>query len=317
MHFDLFTATDPNLLTLMSDCEVPTAEPLRISPWLAMSALQKGIRRDDVDLATRAAATLLRSDPARLWRRLCGIAFEDVSLADPDCVRLVMAATSGKTFRQQYGGDHRVTGLVVTRMCEARKCRATDDLFIAVSHHHELEAVRADLAGHDLPQHLSHVRERGALLGASLAALHASGVRWTGQVAGRRADAAATFAAMRSGGIDPEIVALAEQGFRRTREAIEAGAIFPSMDKHGNILPERVTGEVVTDVLKARVSAAGYDPSGFSAHSLRSGFATSAAMAGATCHKIRQVTGHRSEAGLAPYLRTVDLFTDSAAARVL
>lgn len=60
-------------------------------------------------------------------------------------------------------------------------------------------------------------------------------------------------------------------------EDIETGAIFPSMDKHGNILPERVTGEVVTDVLKARVSAAGYDPSGFSAHSLRSGFATSAA----------------------------------------
>lgn len=98
---------------------------------------------------------------------------------------------------------------------------------------------------------------------------------------------------------------------------IETGAIFPSMDKHGNILPERVTGEVVTDVLKVRVSAAGYDPRGFSAHSLRSGFATSAAMAGATSYKIRQVTGHRSEAGLAPYLRTVDLFTDSAAARVL
>lgn len=98
---------------------------------------------------------------------------------------------------------------------------------------------------------------------------------------------------------------------------IETGAIFLSMDKHGNVLPNRATGEVVTDALKARVSAAGYDPSGFSAHSLRSGFATSAAMAGATSYKIRQVTGHRSEAGLAPYLRAVDLFTDNAAARVL
>ncbi|MGB3389424.1 MAG: site-specific integrase [Pseudaminobacter sp.] len=99
--------------------------------------------------------------------------------------------------------------------------------------------------------------------------------------------------------------------------SIETGAIFPSMDKHGNVLPERVTGEVVTDVVKARVNAAGYDPSGYSAHSLRSGFATSAAMAGATSHKIREVTGHRSEAGLAPYLRTVELFADSAAARML
>ncbi len=95
------------------------------------------------------------------------------------------------------------------------------------------------------------------------------------------------------------------------------GPIFLGMDKHGNIIPERLSGEAITDVVKTRVRDAGYDPSGVSAHSLRSGFATSAAMAGATTHKIREVTGHRSEAGLAPYLRTVDLFADSATARML
>jgi len=78
-----------------------------------------------------------------------------------------------------------------------------------------------------------------------------------------------------------------------------------------------ITGGVVTDVVKLRTGAVEYYPAAFSAHSLRSGFATSAAMAGATSYKIRQVTGHRSEAGLAPCLRTVDLFTDSAAARAL
>ena len=93
--------------------------------------------------------------------------------------------------------------------------------------------------------------------------------------------------------------------------------IWLAMDKHGHVLPERISGAAVSDVVKLRVGAAGYDPVAFSAHSLRSGFATSAAMAGATSYKIRQVTGHRSEAGLAPYLRTVDLFDDSAAARVL
>lgn len=98
---------------------------------------------------------------------------------------------------------------------------------------------------------------------------------------------------------------------------IESGPIFRSMDKHGNVFPERISGEAVTDVVKLRVGAAGYDATAFSAHSVRSGFATSAAMAGATSYKIRQVTGHRSEAGLAPYLRTVDLFDDSATARVL
>lgn len=98
---------------------------------------------------------------------------------------------------------------------------------------------------------------------------------------------------------------------------IETGPIFLGMDKHGHIIPERISGEAVSDVVKIRVSSAGYDPAVFSAHSLRSGFATSAAMAGATSYKIRQVTGHRSEAGLAPYLRAIDLFEDNATARVL
>ena len=58
MHHDLFAATDPAFLPLVSDHEVPTVEPLSVSPWVAMSAMQKGIRRVDVDLALRAACTL-------------------------------------------------------------------------------------------------------------------------------------------------------------------------------------------------------------------------------------------------------------------
>lgn len=219
MHFDLFT-TDPALQPLASDCKVPTVEPLSASSWVAASVAQKAIRRGDVDLATRAALALLDTDAAKLWRRLAGIAFEDIGLADLECVRLVMAATAGKGFRQQYGGEHRVAGLVVARMCVAKKCRSADDLFIAVSHHHELEEVRTDLAREDLSQHLRHLRERRSLLGLAVTALNSSGVRWNGRIEGKAADAAATFAAMLDAGIDDEIVALAEQGFRRTREAL-------------------------------------------------------------------------------------------------
>jgi hypothetical protein len=56
----------------------PTPRPLDVSPWLAMSILQKVIRRDRKDLALGAAATLLRDAPDKLWRRIGCIAFEDV-----------------------------------------------------------------------------------------------------------------------------------------------------------------------------------------------------------------------------------------------
>ncbi len=38
------------------------------TPWIGMSILQKGVRRGREDLALRAAATLLRDAPDKLWR---------------------------------------------------------------------------------------------------------------------------------------------------------------------------------------------------------------------------------------------------------
>jgi hypothetical protein len=49
----------------------PTPRPIQVSPWLAMSVLQKAIRRGRQDLALRAAATLLRDAPEKLWRQYC------------------------------------------------------------------------------------------------------------------------------------------------------------------------------------------------------------------------------------------------------
>jgi hypothetical protein len=51
------------------------------SPWVAMSAMQKAIRRGREDLALSAAATLLRNAPDKLWRRVGCIAYEDVGVA--------------------------------------------------------------------------------------------------------------------------------------------------------------------------------------------------------------------------------------------
>jgi replication-associated recombination protein RarA len=60
---------------------VPERHYLSVSPWVAMSLLQKAIRRGRTDFALIAAATLLRDAPDRLWRRLAIIAFEEIGRA--------------------------------------------------------------------------------------------------------------------------------------------------------------------------------------------------------------------------------------------
>ena len=78
---------------------VPPIEPIGASPWVGMSLLQKSVRRGSGELALRAGATLFLSAPDRLWRRIGGIAFEDIGLADIDTVGLVAAALGGKRVR--------------------------------------------------------------------------------------------------------------------------------------------------------------------------------------------------------------------------
>ena len=67
--------------------DLPRFEPLDISPYVAMSLLQKAIRRDRVDLALGSSARLLDISPERLWRRLAVTAFEDLGVADLDTRR--------------------------------------------------------------------------------------------------------------------------------------------------------------------------------------------------------------------------------------
>jgi integrase len=70
-------------------------------------------------------------------------------------------------------------------------------------------------------------------------------------------------------------------------------------------------------VVRERVQAAGIGPGNYSGHSLRAGLATSAAQAGVSSWKLRQQTGHASDAMLARYIRDGELFTDNAAGALL
>jgi integrase len=79
------------------------------------------------------------------------------------------------------------------------------------------------------------------------------------------------------------------------RSAIVSGPLFRSIDKHGSISKKRMSGEAVSRILKRRLAAAGLSPTGYSGHSLRAGFVTSAAMAGEPLWRIRSQTRHKSD----------------------
>ena len=58
--------------------------------------------------------------------------------------------------------------------------------------------------------------------------------------------------------------------------AIVNGPVFRPVDRHGRVSASRLSGEAVSLILRERMAAAGFDTTGYSGHSLRAGFATSA-----------------------------------------
>ena len=103
----------------------------------------------------------------------------------------------------------------------------------------------------------------------------------------------------------------------RTTSEIVDGPLFRPLTRHRLIGVSRLSGEAVALVIKERLAAIGIEPERYSGHSLRAGFVTSAAQAGVSSWKIREQTGHRSEAMLARYIRDGEMFLDNAAGALL
>lgn len=103
-------------------------------------------------------------------------------------------------------------------------------------------------------------------------------------------------------------------GFWLEQSGIESGPLFRPISKGGVIGDEQLSDRAIADLIKHYAGKAGLNPEKYSGHSLRSGLATSAAQNGVSSWKIRQQTGHKSDAMLARYIRDGDLFADNAAA---
>ena len=93
--------------------------------------------------------------------------------------------------------------------------------------------------------------------------------------------------------------------------------MFRPVRKAGKVLDRRLTAKSVCDLVKAYARCVGLDGGAFGAHSLRSGFLTSAACRGASVFKMRDVSRHKSMDVLQSYVRDADLSRDHAGAGLL
>ncbi len=94
------------------------------------------------------------------------------------------------------------------------------------------------------------------------------------------------------------------------------GPLFRGITKHGAVRTTRLTDQIVADIVKRYAKAIGKYATRFSAHSLRAGFITSAAIAGVPERAIQDQSGHQSVTILRRYIRDACIFRFNAAAKV-
>lgn len=97
---------------------------------------------------------------------------------------------------------------------------------------------------------------------------------------------------------------------------ITDGPIFRAMTKVGTVRTTPLSDRMVAEIVKKYSKLIGKKSALFSGHSLRSGFATSAAISGATESAIQKQTGHKSLLVLRRYIRDASLFRENAAAKL-
>jgi site-specific recombinase XerD len=97
---------------------------------------------------------------------------------------------------------------------------------------------------------------------------------------------------------------------------ITCGPLFRSINRHGQIMPRRLSGLDVARIVKKLADRAGLDAGKYAGHSLRAGHATAAAIAGASERSIMNQTGHRSVQMLRRYIRDGSLFRENSAGKL-
>ena len=93
---------------------------------------------------------------------------------------------------------------------------------------------------------------------------------------------------------------------------IKSGSLFRRFTKGSKLSENRLTDQTVALLIKKYLQLAGIDNKNYSGHSLRSGFATSAAESGAEERSIMAMTGHKSREMVRRYIKEANLFKNNA-----
>jgi len=93
---------------------------------------------------------------------------------------------------------------------------------------------------------------------------------------------------------------------------INSGPLFRRLCKGSRLTNNRLTDQTVALLIKKYLKFAGIDNKNYSGHSLRSGFATSAAESGAEERNIMAMTGHKSTEMVRRYIKEANLFKNNA-----
>jgi len=93
---------------------------------------------------------------------------------------------------------------------------------------------------------------------------------------------------------------------------IKDGALFRRFTKGSKLTKSRLTDQTVALIIKEYLNLAGINSTNYSGHSLRSGFATSAAESGAEERSIMAMTGHKSTEMVRMYIKDANLFKNNA-----
>ena len=93
---------------------------------------------------------------------------------------------------------------------------------------------------------------------------------------------------------------------------INKGPLFRRFTKGSKLTNKRLTDQTVALLIKEYLNKTGIDSKNYSGHSLRSGFATSAAESGAEERSIMAMTGHKSSEMVRRYIKEANLFKNNA-----